>query len=166
MSQLVWSVKKQQQICASRQKLWEIISSPSNLTLFHPFCKENRVKKWPGKNSRDVIQYYSGIVYERKFIKWKEKVGYDLIIGKKGGKKSSVSWTISKDKGKTYLAISIYPHLYNDKKNIRNFILFNFFVRRQISKYLGSVLKGLEFYINTNTKVKKNQFGRHKFFSK
>ena len=127
--------------------------------------KKNAVKKWPGANSKDIIYYYSGLVYERNFVTWEEKKGYDLLIGKKNGKKSFVRWKITNEKRNTYLTITIYPFLYNEKKNIKNFILFNIFVRRLISQYLNSVLKGLDYYVRTNKKVEKNQFGGNRFFS-
>ena len=165
MNQLIWSITKKQEINSSKQELWEIISAPKNLNLFHPFCEKNIVEKWPGAKSKDKIYYYSGLVYERDFVSWEEKKGYDLLIGKKNGKKSFVSWKITKKNRRTYLTISIYPFLYNNKKNIKNFILFNVFIRRLISQYLRSVLKGLDYYVKTNKKVKKNQFGGNRFFS-
>ena len=165
MNQQIWSITKKQEIKTSKQKLWEIISAPENLSLFHPFCEKNTVKKWPGANSKDIIYYYSGLVYERNFVTWEEKKGYDLLIGKKNGKKSFVRWKITNEKRNTFLTISIYPFLYNEKKNMKNFVLFNIFVRRLISQYLNSVLKGLDYYVRTNEKVEKNQFGGNRFFS-
>ena len=40
-----------------------------------------------------------------------------------------------------------------------------FVVRPKLKKYLGAVLKGLNFYVTNNKVVKKNQFGRHSWFS-
>ena len=68
-------------ICSS--DLWDIISSPSNLESFHPFCAKNPTINWPGLNSIDQIYYYSGLILERRFVKWIDNQGYDLFIGKK-----------------------------------------------------------------------------------
>ena len=80
-----WSVKGNLKIQGPSSKIWEVISSKSNLELFHPFCDKNPVSKWPGQNSCDTIYYYSGLVLERKFVNWISNQGYDLFIGKKNG---------------------------------------------------------------------------------
>ena len=50
-----WSVKGNLKIQGPSSKIWEVISSKSNLELFHPFCDKNPVSKWPGQNSCDRI---------------------------------------------------------------------------------------------------------------
>tara|TARA_B100001250_G_scaffold301584_1_gene263286 strand:+ start:1699 stop:1917 length:219 start_codon:yes stop_codon:yes gene_type:complete len=44
----IWKIEHEEKISASVEKLWELITSPSNLELFHPFCKKNKVITWPG----------------------------------------------------------------------------------------------------------------------
>ena len=146
--------------------LWAIISSPSNLELFHPFCDKNPTINWPGLNSIDQIYYYSGLIFERKFVKWIDGKGYDLSIGKKNEKQSFVSWKIKENNNKTKLSVSIYPYLYNKGNKLIDFLPFFLIVRPSLTTYINSVMKGLEYYIETNQKVEKNQFGIHKFFSK
>ena len=38
-----WCVEQTQIIHCKRSKVWETISSESNLELFHPFCKKNNI---------------------------------------------------------------------------------------------------------------------------
>ena len=73
----------EEKINSSLESLWELISSPSNLELFHPFCSSNKTIKWPGENSIDELIYLNGLTYIRKFTNWEEKKGYCLFIGEK-----------------------------------------------------------------------------------
>jgi len=160
-----WHIAKTQKFKCTRSELWDIISMPSNLELFHPFCEKNPTTNWPGINSIDTIHYYNGLKLERNFINWGNNTGYDLIIGTKNGEKSFVSWRIKELDNISELTIAVYPYLYNRGSKITNFFPFFIIVRPSLGKYLNSVLQGLEFYSRTNKKVKKNQFGTHNFFS-
>ena len=160
-----WCIKGTLEVPISSSDLWYIISSPSNLELFHPFCDKNPTINWPGLNSVDQIYYYSGLVLERKFVKWTNNQGYDLFIGKKNGKKSFVSWEIEEKGENSKLSVSIYPYIYNQGKKIVNFLPFYLIVKPSLTNYINSVMSGLGYYIETNKKVKKNQFGTHKLFS-
>ena len=95
-----WSVKLIKRINSNRDQIWNLISSPKNLELYHPFCKSNNVIKWPGKGSCDELTYLNGIKLIRNFTKWEEKRGYELLIGRKNGKKSLVKWEIIEKKDK------------------------------------------------------------------
>ena len=182
-----WCIVGTLELSISSSDLWAIISSPSNLELFHPFCLKNPTINWPGLNSIDQVHYYSGLVLERKFVKWVDNKGYslfigkknekksfvkwvdnqgyDLFIGKKNGKKSFVSWQIEEKGENSKLSVSIYPYICNQGKKIVNFLPFFLIVKPSLTNYINSVMSGLEYYINTNNKVKKNQFGSHKLFS-
>ena len=149
----------------SKSDLWSIISSPSNLELFHPFCDKNPVIKWPGTGSVDQIIYYSGLILEREFINWIDNSKYELLIGENGGKKSFVSWKIKENKDYSILSVSIYPHKFNQGNKLVNFLPFQIIVRPTLTRYINSVMNGLEYHIETNLKVKKNQFGNHRIFS-
>ena len=48
-------------------KVWDIISTESNLELFHPFCRKNRSINWPGRESVDEIEYLNRLTFIRKF---------------------------------------------------------------------------------------------------
>jgi hypothetical protein len=160
-----WHIAKSQKFKCTRSELWNIISMPSNLELFHPFCEKNPISNWPGINSADTIHYYNGLKLERNFINWEDNIGYDLIIGTKNGEKSFVSWRIKERDNISELTIAVYPYLNNRGSKITNFLPFFIIIRPSLGKYLNSVLQGLEFYSRTNKKVKKNQFGTHNFFS-
>tara|TARA_B100001540_G_scaffold309080_1_gene324722 strand:+ start:310 stop:810 length:501 start_codon:yes stop_codon:yes gene_type:complete len=160
-----WSITGIQEVSINSKDLWEIISTPSNLENFHPFCLKNPVIKWPGEKSIDEVHYYNGLILERNIENWFDKKGYDLFIGKKDGKQSFVSWEIQEISGKTSLKITIYPWIYNQGFKIIQFLPFFIFVKPQLQKYINSVLKGLNYFINSNKPVIKNQFGSHRLFS-
>ena len=160
-----WCVTGTLEISIPKSNLWNIISSPSNLELFHPFCEKNPTINWPGLNSADEIYYYNGLILKREFIDWSQGQGYDLLIGEEGGPKSFVSWRINKKGGGSKLKVSIYPHIYNRGKKLINFVPYTLIVKPSLSNYINSVMMGLEYYIKTGMKVKKNQFGSHSYFS-
>ena len=47
----------QMNINCSKEKLWEVISTPGILEFCHPFCKENKVTRWAEVGAQDTIQY-------------------------------------------------------------------------------------------------------------
>jgi len=161
-----WPVSVTRQLPAAADEVWRVISSSGNLTLYHPFCRENPVEKWPGTGSRDGVLYYNGMELWRDFTNWIDGVGYDLFIGKKGGRKSRVIWRISHPgNNECSLTITIEPYwLQNVPAFIRR-LPYVLRLRPLLSSYLESVLKGLEYYITTGQKVKRNQLGAHPFFS-
>ena len=63
--------------------VWEIISSKNALELFHPYCLKNDVIDYKKK---DKLVYLNGLIYIREFSVWKPNKGFELSIGKKGGK--------------------------------------------------------------------------------
>ena len=75
------------------EDIWKTISSHGNLNFYHPFCHTNKVIEGD-KNSikKDILIYLNGVIYEREFFYWDEMNGYELMIGKKNGKKSKVVW--------------------------------------------------------------------------
>jgi len=86
-----WPVAVSRTIAAPTSKIWEVISSPGTLPLYHPFCKKNPVFEWSGANSHDEVHYFNGVVLTRRFSDWYEDVGYDLEIGRAGGRTSALS---------------------------------------------------------------------------
>ena len=136
------------------EDIWKAISSHGNLNLFHPFCHTNK-----------VLIYLNGVVFEREFYQWDEMNGYELMIGKKNGKKSKVVWKISKTKNYTSLIINVFPYKTDKINTLLYPFVFYFYIKPKLKSYLKSVLKGLKFYLYNNQKVVKNQFGRHSWFS-
>ena len=51
------------------------------------------------------------------------------------------------------------------KYKLINIIIFNLYVRYLLKTYLDSVVKGLKYYSETNISVRKNQFGKHIWYS-
>ena len=160
-----WKVTYSVSLPITTAKLWSLISSPNNLELFHPFCNKNIMIKWPGMDSVDEIHYYNGHVYKRNFVKWINNVGYDLLIANKKSSKSFVRWRIEDLDGKSKLTITVFPYIYNMNSKLLNFLPFFLIVKPSLYKYLRNIAKGLLYYIETNKKVTKNQFGRHSWFS-
>ena len=161
-----WPVSVSRKIGVSTERIWDLITSPGNLEDFHPYCKKNPVQKWPGAGSKDEVHYYSGWVLLREFINWEDGIGYDLLIGREGGRRSYVSWRLTEDQeGIGSLRITIFPH------NLQHFpigirwISHITIIQPGLNSYLDAVLQGLEWFIISGKPVRKDQFGTHKWFS-
>ncbi|RPH04197.1 MAG: hypothetical protein CBC06_007285 [bacterium TMED46] len=137
----------------------------SNLEAFHPFCKSNRVIKWPGKGAVDKIEYLNGLTLERNFINWIDKAGYDLYIFQAGSPASHVSWRIIKNDDKTNISIIISPYLFNQGHKLFNLLPFFLITKPLLSNYLKHVIGGLKLYAEKGARVKNNQFGKNLLFS-
>jgi hypothetical protein len=151
---------------APADAVWDVISSPGNLAYCHPFCKENPVNRWPGEGAQDVIDYYSGWILVRNFINWLPGTGYDLNIGREGGRHTQVSWRIEprQDADSTLTITLKTPQLQRLPVAVR-WAPHYLYLRPMLRRYLLSVLKGFEFYIKTGQAVERNQFGSHPWFS-
>tara|TARA_A100001011_G_C13783542_1_gene624116 strand:- start:81 stop:581 length:501 start_codon:yes stop_codon:yes gene_type:complete len=150
----------------SVDELWNIISKPSNLELYHPFCRSNTPIEWNDKNHADKLEYLNGTILERHFVSWKENKGYNLYIGRKDGRKSNVSWKIERISDyQTELSIEVHPWIFNQGNRFIEFIPFNFFVRPQLKSYLQSVLGGLKWYTEHDKPTPRNHFGKLAWFS-
>ncbi len=128
-------------------------------------AKKNTTIKWPGIDSIDQIHYHNDMIYERRFYKWNDGKGYKLEIGKEKSDKSLVYWDIKKEGEKSELSIKIIPHLLNRGKKILYFFPFFFIVKPRLENYLDNIFKGLDYHIRTKKKVKRNQFGKHPWFT-
>jgi hypothetical protein len=161
-----WPVSCSRVIAAPQPKVWEIISSPGTLTLYHPFCEQNPVFDWRGAHSHDEIHYFNGVILVRHFRSWYEDIGYDLEVGRSGGRKSNVSWRINSIKnGHCSLEITVFPHAVQHIPVVARWLPHFFWLRPQLRRYLRSVLRGLEWFIIRSEPVRRNQFGSHQWFS-
>ena len=70
--------------------VWNVISAPNHLNLFHPFCKNNSIISWEESSHVDMLEYLNGLKYIRKFTKWSPLKGMNLKLGKKT--KSNLMW--------------------------------------------------------------------------
>ena len=50
-------VEAERKFNKSKKKILKEIRRPGNLNDYHPFCKENKALKWPGKGSIDELEY-------------------------------------------------------------------------------------------------------------
>lgn len=157
------TVKKK--INSNLDDLWNLISKPGHLNLVHPFCKSNYVINWPGSNSIDVLVYLNNLTFYRKFRKWDYKKGYELLIGKKNGEQSYVKWKISSENESIFLSIEVYPYFFKGVPKILSWIPFNIFIRPKLTRYLDSVISGINWHLDNNEKVPPNFFGKHQWFS-
>jgi len=161
-----WPVAVAQSIAAPAENVWETISAPGNLEPCHPFCASNPVQKWPGNNARDEVHYLSGWVFERRFLRWIDGVGYDLEIGRRGGRTSLVSWRITPLESRaSVLRIAVYPHALQGVPVVLRWIPHTLRLRPLLRTYLSSVTRGFEWYVMRGEPVPRNQFGSHPWFS-
>jgi hypothetical protein len=161
-----WPVGVAHPISAPSGRVWAAISNPGNLEACHPFCESNPVSEWPGPESRDEIHYLSGWVYERRFRRWIEGVGYDLEIGARGERTSFVSWRIEPvDRVSCTLSITVYPHVVQRVPVAFRLLPHVAYVRPMLRRYLSSVVRGFEWNLRSGKPVAPNQFGRHPWFS-
>ena len=110
-----WSVSYNNLIKKDSRKVWKIISTKSNLELFHPFCKKNEVINWEKEKSIDRIEYLNGSIFEREFFSWKEYKGYDLYIRQLGKSYSYVQWRLSEVGNDCQIKITVFPYLFNQQ---------------------------------------------------
>lgn len=161
-----WPVTVAQPISAPGDEVWEIVSLPGNLEYCHPFCAENPVQVWPGEGSRDEVHYLSGWVFERRFCRWIDGVGYDLEIGRRGEESSFVSWRIMPvDDQNCILRIAVYPYLLQNIPAAIRWLPYRLYIGPMLRRYLSSVVRGFEWYLIQCEPVPRNQFGSHPWFS-
>ncbi len=163
------NVEFSQKINSSKNNLWKVIAEPGNLNNFHPFCKQNSVVVWNKENSKDSIEYYNGNTLNRKFTHWNEGSGYELIIKKKNSALSNVIWKIKKiENQKCEISIQLelfYETILTHYPKFLRKLIAKLFLKSKMKNYLKSVLLGLKFFVEENSVVHKNQFGRNRLFS-
>ena len=152
-------------IQSSIDKLWEVLSKDSHLELFHPFCKTHKKIIWNKQEKNDTIEYLNGLIYHRTFYDWREKQGFKLMIGKKNGKKSRVVWDLKSSNQGVVLSITVTPYISKKYNKVLNFILMKIYIIPLLNNYLENVTNGIKLYVEKGSAIKKNQFGKHKWFS-
>ena len=151
-----------------KSRILNLIREPGSLNKYHPFCKRNDAIKWPGTNSIDELEYLNGSTFERNFFNWHEN-GYDLIIERKNkSKMAQVNWIIEGNDKISSLRVRINPvigHFTPFKNKFMQILSWYLFVKPMLQSYINKVIKGFEFFVNTDMEVKPNQFGKHFWFS-
>jgi len=161
-----WPIAAAQLIAAPAEEVWRVISTPGSLEACHPFCEKNPVREWPGRESRDEVHYLSGRVFERRFCRWLEGVGYDLEIGRPRGRTSFVSWRVLPvDAQSSRLRIAVYPFVLQDVPVVIRWVPHILYLRPMLRGYLSSVVKGFEWFVTRGEAVPRDHFGRHPWFS-
>ena len=155
-------VEAKKNINKSKSEVLAEIRKSGNLENYHPFCAENKTDKWPGIGSIDSVKYLNGLKYRREFIKWDDR-GYVLNIGVKR-KLAQVEWIVEGDQENSCLMIRVSPEL-PYKNPVVKFFLWNFYIKYMLSTYLENVVGGFAEYIDTKTRVEKNKFGKHAWYS-
>tara|TARA_B100000900_G_C20291429_1_gene598245 strand:- start:166 stop:639 length:474 start_codon:yes stop_codon:yes gene_type:complete len=145
-----------------KSEILEAIRVPGNLENYHPFCIENKIEKWPGKGSIDYVKYLNKLKYRREFIKWDES-GYVLDIGVKR-KVARVKWLVEGNSKASSLKITIEPKL-PYKNEIINWLLWHIYIKHRLQSYIDNVVRGFSEYIQTKTRVIKNKYGKHPWYS-
>jgi hypothetical protein len=108
----------------------------------------------------------NGLVFERRFHRWVEGVGYDLDIGRKGGRTSLVSWRITPvDDNTCSLRIAVYPHVLQEVPVVVRWVPHPVRVHPGLKAYLSSVVRVFEWYVTRGEPVPRNRFGSHPWFS-
>lgn len=116
--------------------------------------------------SRDEVHYLNGWVFERRFNSWFEGAGYDLEIGRRGGRQSFVSWRIRPiNAERSVLQIAVYPYVLQEWPVVIRWLPYRLRVRPLLTQYLSSVCGGFEWYITRGEPVPRNHFGPHPWFS-
>ena len=161
-----WPVAVAQPIATSSEKVWQTISTPGYLEPCHPYCAENPVQVWPGEKSCDEVHYFNGWIFERRFCRWIDGIGYDLEIGRHGGRSSFVSWRILPvGTQQCSLRIAVYPYVLQHVPVAFRWIPHYSRLRPLLKEYLSSVTKGVEWYVTRGEPVRRDQFGEHPWFS-
>ena len=149
----------------SKEVLWKTISSPNYLNDTHPYCDNNSVIHWEKDLHEDELVYLNGLTYRRKFSDWKPGEGYDLWIGNSNKKQSFVEWRIKEEENGVQLSITVYPFLLSTWPKVFSFLPYFLYINIKLKSYLNSVLSGIEWFIEENTPVPRNKFGKHSWFS-
>jgi hypothetical protein len=155
-------VKAKININKSKSEVLKEIRKSGNLENYHPFCSENKTDIWPGIGSVDYVRYLNGLEYRRDFIKW-DNTGYVLNIGVKR-KLAQVEWLVEGNDKNSSLEIKVSPVL-PYKNPIIKFFLWHLYIKYMLKTYLENVVAGFSEYIDTKTRVEKNKFGKHAWYS-
>ena len=80
---MILPVSRKIKLKSNTDILWDLISSPENLNLVHPFCKSNKVIKWDNNSHSDSLLYYNNRTYIKKFLSGKKVKDTNFILEKR-----------------------------------------------------------------------------------
>jgi hypothetical protein len=112
------------------------------------------------------VHYFTGRSLERQITEWYEGIGYNLTIGRAGGRTSHVSWRVNElEERRTRITITIYPHGAQHLPLVIRWVPHLATIKPQLTRYLESIVQGLDWFVTMGEPVKRNQFGAHPWFS-
>jgi hypothetical protein len=153
-------------IAAPAADVWKMISTPGQVHKYHPYCKANEVRRWPGPGSCDGLTYHSGLFMQRDFMLWHEGIGYDLLIGPPPRKSSWISWRIRRiGEGESELSLQVTPILESHLLAPIKRAFEETYYGKSIELYLDHFLRGAEHFVLTGVPVQPRQFGAHPVYA-
>ena len=174
MEKLIYNIKSRKRVDLSqgiklnisKDKLWEIVTSPGHLKKYHPYCRSHEGPSITEVGSKDVAIFYNGKVLNREIIDFKIKSFYKIQITSDDDNDTRVQFSIQEEGPNCcYFYIAIETNAYRNIPRPIWYLIARFQALPLYGKYFYSQLKGLEFYVNTGEKVRKNQFGSHRIIS-
>ena len=63
--------------------VWNLISAPNHLNLFHSFCKKNSIISWEESSHIDMLEYLNGLNILENLQSGFQLKGVNLKLGKK-----------------------------------------------------------------------------------
>ena len=160
-----WPVSVNAVIPISTPEFWRLIEEPGHFEKFHPFVAKHSAIQWPGDNAHDVVEYYGGGVYERRFIEWSEHC-LRIEACEKEERLVFVEWHIyPKSSTETDLTIYMKPLTLKKYPKLLRYLAYRVYIYSMLKNYTNHVMKGLIYYIETGKTVERNQFGAMNYFS-
>ena len=162
----MYQIQRNISINRTADKVWQLLSKPGHLELFHPFCKKNEPIVWKEDlPKKDILIYYNGLEFEGEFLSWIPKKEFELKIGKKDAKKSIVKWILNSNNKTTHLSIVVTPYTSSKIPRVLYPIMFYFIIKPKLKDYLDNVLMGCKYHLEENANIKFNQFGYNSWFT-
>ena len=162
----MYKIQRNIKIDINADKVWELLSKPAHLELFHPFCDKNQPIVWSEDlPKKDILIYHNRLEFEREFLSWIPKKGFELKIGKKDAKKSTVKWELNSNNKTTDLSISVTPYTSSKIPKVFYPIIFQFHIKPKLNNYLDNVLMGCKYHLEQKAKINFNQFGYNSWFT-
>ena len=146
-------------------EIWQLIEQPQFLKKIHPFVANHTMVHWPGKNARDIVEYYSGLTIHRHIFEWSAtSLKLDAYI--EGEKQIQGRWDIvPKTDTETEVKLFFKPVSFREYPQVIRSLIYQIYINRMLKTYTQYALKGLIHYFETGQPVKPNQFGKMRHFS-
>ena len=159
------AIESKQRINIPKDELWAHITSPKHLELCHPYMLKH-FGTTTGSLISDTIQYQNGVQFTRQSVLWLNGEGYDLLVGRKQGKKNRVSWRIkSADATSCDLTISVVPESFKRSPSWLQWMALKLYINPKVRLYLNAVTSGIKQWAESGEPIDKSAFRTHSWFS-